>query len=285
MLGEDRLVIRRILAALLVLGVLISCSGGSDSDSDITADPMPTVAGQPRPAKAAPAPEPRRCYRMSYTAALAPTTRHRPVSCRKPHTARTFFVGRLDTVVDGHLLAVDARRVRAQVADTCPRRFAAYVGGSAEARRLSMLATVWFSPTVEQSEGGQSWFRCDVVAVESPRRLASLTGVLKAVLDTAAGRARWGRCATAKPGTESSEHVICARDDAWRAVATVDVAPGSDGRWPGLKAARDAGDRCEDKVRALASSPLNFSWGYEWPTAAQWNAGQHHGYCWAPRGN
>ena len=55
----------------------------------------------------------------------------------------TFAVGPLDAVVDGHLLAVDSARVRGQVAQTCPERFAAFVGGTAEDQRPKLLETTW----------------------------------------------------------------------------------------------------------------------------------------------
>jgi len=32
----------------------------------------------------------------------------------------------------------------------------------------------------------------------------------------------------------------------------------------------------------VADDPLNYRWGYEWPTEQQWQAGQHYGICWAP---
>ena len=41
--------------------------------------------------------------------------------CSERHTAQTIHVGRLDTVVDGHALAVDSDRVLHQLATTCPR--------------------------------------------------------------------------------------------------------------------------------------------------------------------
>ena len=283
LLGPDEQVIR-VLAFVLLLGVLTGCSGGDDDKPQVSpTTATPTSHG--KPATAAPRPRTGQCYRLSYDDALAPTATRKPVSCTRDHTGRTFYVGRLSTVVDGHLLAVDSRRVRAQVASECPRRFASYVGGSTEQRRLSMLATAWFSPTLQQSDRGQSWFRCDLIALAGPGRLASLTGGLKKVLDSSRGRERWARCATGKPGTKGSEHVLCSRDDAWHAVSTIEVKAGRKGAWPGEAAAKSAGDRCEDEVQAVAADPLSFSWGYEWPTRRQWNAGQHYGICWAPKGN
>ena len=56
-----------------------------------------------------------------------------------------------------------------------------------------------------------------------------------------------------------------------------------DGPYPGEAAAREAGQGlCEDAGRERASDALDFQWGYEWPTADQWLAGQTFGRCWAP---
>jgi hypothetical protein len=278
----NRLLSVPLLGALL-LGVLTGCTGDDEKPEGAPGSQPPTSHGKP----AKPAPEPRKgqCYRLSYDDALAPTAHRKPVGCTRPHTGLTFYVGALDTLVNGHLLAVDSQRVRSQIASECPRRFASYVGGSTEQRRLSMLATAWFSPTLQQSDRGQSWFRCDLIALSGPGRLATLTGRLADVLDSSTGRARWARCATGKPGTKGSEHVLCSRDDAWRAVSTIDLPARKGAAWPGESAVKAAGDRCEDKVQAVAENPLTFSWGYEWPTRKQWNAGQHYGICWAPRDN
>ena len=39
---------------------------------------------------------------------------------------------------------------------------------------------------------------------------------------------------------------------------------------------------CEDAGREVAEDALDYEWGYEWPTAEQWAAGQTYGRCWAP---
>ena len=39
---------------------------------------------------------------------------------------------------------------------------------------------------------------------------------------------------------------------------------------------------CRGAARADAPDPLDFQWGYEWPTAEQWANGQTYGICWAP---
>ena len=274
------------LAAALAAGLLglAGCSGGQGPSAERTPTPSATTS-EPAPpappvATAAPAPEERTCYRLAYDQAVAPTADQEPVDCRTRHTSVTYAVGRLDNVVEGHLLAVDADRVQAQVAATCPERLAAFVGGTREDRQLSMLRAVWFTPSVEESDAGAAWFRCDVVALAGADRLAPLTGRLAGALDDPAGRDRYGMCGTAQPGTKGFERVVCSTEHSWRAIAVVPL-PGD--AYPGEKAVRAAGENpCSDAGAAAADSALDYEWGYEWPTAEQWRAGQHYGRCWAP---
>lgn len=270
------------LAATLLLAVALS---GCTTQDEPTEKPTPTSTSSspstpPEAARPAPAPKDRACYRLSYDEAVAPTSGRKPTPCGDDHTAMTFAVASLDTLVDGHLLAVDSDRVQAQVARECPARFTTFVGGTLEDRRLSMLRAVWFTPTVEESDAGADWFRCDVIAVAGDRELAPLTGRLAGVLGTEAGRDRYAMCATAEPGTESFERVACSASHLWRALRTV---PFTAQRYPGEARVRAAGEApCEEAGRAAADDALNFQWGYEWPTAEQWDNGQTYGLCWAP---
>ena len=192
----------------------------------------------------------------------------------------TFSLGELDTAVDGHLLAVDSDRVQQQVATECPARFGSFVGGTPEQRRLSMLRAVWFTPTVEESDEGANWFRCDVIAVADQGGLAALTGRLAGVLGTEAGRERYAMCGTAEPGTDGFERVICSVEHTWRAIA---IVPFEAEEYPGDDRVRTAGEApCQDAGRAVADDPLSYRWSYERPTREQWDAGQTYGICWAP---
>lgn len=269
----------RRLVLVLLLGVLAGCTGGSPS-SEGPADPASSTAPVERPtATAVPAPEDRACYRLSFEDALAPTTAAEQTDCDGQHTSMTFAVGTLDTVVDGHLLAVDSERVKDQVADACPARLADFVGGTLRERRLSMLRSVWFTPTVEESDAGADWFRCDVIAVAGRDALAPLTGRLAGVLGREGGE-RWAMCGTADPDSPDFERVLCSAPHSWRAI---EVVAFEEGRYPGVEAVRDAGQTpCEDAGRSVADDPLNFQWGYEGPSKEQWTAGQTYGRCWAP---
>lgn len=249
-------------------------AGSSPADPD-----APTQAAAPPPP---PAPPGQGCYRIPFSDLTEPTSGRDPVDCSDRHDAQTFHVGRLDLVVDGHALAVDADRVVEGLDGACRRRLARYLGGTAEDRRLTRLRAVWFAPTLGQADRGARWYRCDVVALAGNDRLLRLPppARLRGVLDRPAG-ASYALCGTTAPGEPDFRRVICARPHAWRAVST--IALPRDRAYPGVPAVRSAGnDRCRDLVRDLVDDPLSFRFGWEWPTREQWRAGQRHGYCWAP---
>lgn len=285
--------IRRSTVAAVALATAVAlvaggCSSGPPEPTP-PATPTPTASASPPPAppRASRPPRPRvgACYPLTDEQALTPTTDLQPVPCRRRHTAMTFHVGSLDTLVDGHLLAVDSRSAQAQVAAACPRRLAGFLGGTEEQRRLSTLRAVWFSPTLEQSDEGQGWFRCDVVAVGSNGALAPLTGPLRGVLDRPADRERYAVCGTAEPGTPDFRRVLCSQPHTWRAIASYDVTgAGPRGqRYPGSDAVRAVAEtRCQEAGRSVAADALNYQWGYDWPTRQQWATGLRYGLCWAP---
>jgi hypothetical protein len=142
-----------------------------------------------------------------------------------------------------------------------------------------MLRAVWFTPTLEDSDAGADWYRCDVIAVAAAGELARLVGPLEGTLSRPAGRDRYGMCGTAEPGTARFSRVMCSGRHTWRAIRTVGIAGA---RYPADRVRAAGQGPCEAAARAVASDPLNFRWGYEWPTAAQWEAGQHYGLCWVP---
>ena len=255
-------------------------SGSPDSSTGAATGGSPTA-----PAEASPPPAPRAkaCYRYAFGQLGRTSNEDDPVPCTGRHNAQTVHVGRLDLVVDGERLPVDAARVRAQMARTCPRAMSRYVGGTREDRALSRFAVVWFAPTPEQAAQGADWFRCDLVAIAAQDRLHPLPARprVAGVLDRAAGPATYGLCGTAEPGTSGFERVICDRRHSWRAVATIPLAGGK--RYPGTARVRRAGDEsCRERVAGQAEDPLSFEYGWEWPTREQWDNGQRYGYCWAP---
>ena len=264
---------RRLAVLLLVLG-LTACSGSDEPDAAPTPSAAPSSTAPPPRATPAPVPATKTCHALSYDEAVAPTAAGGPVSCAKKHTSVTYAVGALDTLVDGHLLAVDSDRVQQAVADTCRRRFAAYVGGTSEERRLSLLRPVWFTPSLREADRGADWLRCDVVALSGDAELAPLTASPK-------GKpASYALCGTAQPGTEDFHRVLCRDEHAWKAVSTVDLAGRS---YPGEQAARSkASGPCQQAGADNADDPLNYQWGSEVPTREQWEAGITWATCWVP---
>jgi len=296
----------RRLGALAATGCLLllgACSGGSPSagpgpsissspaasSSSAPSEPSaPSSAPSPAASSSAPvvppAPKTSACYRLGTAALTRPTNASSPVSCRARHNTRTIYVGKLDTVVDGHSIAVDSQTVQRQLATTCPRRLASYIGGSGTDRDLSRFNVVWYSPTLQQSDAGADWFRCDLVAFADASRLYDLPRKrpsLLHVLDRPGALDTYGLCGTAAPGARGFQRVICDHRHSWRAIDTIGLAGGK--KYPGPSAVRRAGNsRCKDEARAKAPDTLKFQYGWEWPSRAQWSRGQHFGYCWAP---
>jgi hypothetical protein len=277
---------RRVALVLAAVLALAACSSSEKTKNPVaqqtsaTPSPTPVVAAPPPPAPALGA-----CYRLSYDEAVAPTSDDHPVPCGKAHSSQTFAVGRLDLVTNGHLLAVDSDAVQKQVAQRCPDKLAAYLGATQEELRLSLLRPVWFTPTVEQSDAGAEWYRCDVIAVTGDKQVAKIDHGVAHALDKPEGRDQFGMCGTAQPGTAAFDRVLCRDDHTWKAISVIDLGDqaGKKGSWPGEKVVQEAGQAaCRTAARAIASDSLDYQWGYEWPTKDQWQAGQDYGRCWAP---
>ena len=289
----------RLLASTLATALLLvaGCSG-DDAPADgarstpaapgaatpsATSAPSATAAAEPSPlptATEAPRPRAGSCHRLDFDEALAPTAGLDAAACGKRHTSETYAVGRVDALADGHLLAVDSARVQRQVATTCPAALPGAVGGTVSDVRLSMLRPVWFTPTVEESDAGADWYRCDVVVLAGADRLLPVTGSLVGVLDSPEGGDAYGMCGTAGPDDERFRRVPCGEPHAWRAFQVIDLPAGP---YPGRGAIADAGSApCQDAAAAIAADPLDYEWGFEGPDPDQWAAGQTFIRCWTP---
>lgn len=262
----------RLVAVALAVALLAGACSGSE---DTSTEPSPSASSEDRSVTTAevvpPTPEVGACYDLTAEDAAATSTDAAPIPCTDRHTARTVAVG--ERLLEGDTLA-----------QTCRRRVARFLGGDREARRLSRFTAVWFSPDDDAVTAGAAWFRCDLVAVERSGVLAALpTPLRRGVLARPVAR-RYALCATAAPGTDRFERVTCEQPHRWRAVTTVDLAPADDGAYPGVRAVRRSGTpACRDAARRISSED-RVRFGFEWPTAEQWDAGQAYGYCWMPRG-
>ena len=271
--------LRAVVAALAMAGMLAGCTA-PPIDPDRPAPPESSESSTPSetvPPDPGPRPEVGECHALSFRQAVAVVGRTEPVPCRRKHTAETYFVGRLE--------AGDARR------EHPPRRLRrGAASGAYDVRvpappaprppprelRLKMVQAVWFTPSPKHAEAGADWFRCDVVAVASPKKLLPLPRRTKG----------WGdapvvaMCATAAPDTRAFRRVACGAKHAWLAVATVDL---TGRKLPTQAAIADRMEStCRDAARSRADDPLDFTWSQESPTEEQWQAGQRYGICWAP---
>jgi hypothetical protein len=210
------------------------------------------------------------CYRLAYDDALAPTRTKKPAPCTGVHTGVTFFVGHYDKS-----LPVDGTDVHQIEATACPRRFAAFVGGTPDDRRLSMLRTVWFTPTVKEAARGAHWFEW----IDEFRQIPDRTSFTMARrLDRTVGRDHHALCGTAEPGTAAFEQRICAAPHIWVALRTVYFKPGLSGR---RRRALGRPAAVPERWRRRVQRPLN----YAGPTGGRLSsggAGRTYGVCWAP---
>lgn len=262
---------------------LAGCTGGDDSDpqpsSSGSASSTPTSAtATPTPVALPPAPVKGQCSRLTQAEAIAPTPPATPaLACSAPHTAQTYRVGELDLIRDGHLLAVDSTVATTQIQRSCQGALDDWLGGDA---RLSVLTSIWFAPSVEQSDAGASWFRCDVVAPGAGQQLTNLPARTRGLLATEAGRDRFGLCRTAAPAAAGSEPVPCSSKHAFRALSAVDLTGAA---LPTPKRGQAILDPvCREAATKAADDPLDIAWQQELPTAEQWAAGRRYGLCWVP---
>lgn len=261
-----------IATVLLAAAALTSCSRDE-------AEPAPAAeAGSAAPQT--PAPKRGTCYRLTVKEALRAVSTAAPVPCTSRHNATTVAVGRLDPLLDGHLLAVDSARVQSQVATRCRRLVDRHVGGSTETQRLSRVQAVWFTPTLAQSDHGALWFRCDLVIASGTRSLVTLPRKTAGLLALPGALNRYGTCGTTAPASRAFSRVICASKHTWRARATIAVPRNT--RYLAKAAARKADGQCRDVAARRSGEAGELRWSFEWPTKAQWAAGQRYGFCWTP---
>lgn len=266
-------------------GVLAVLLAGCTGPTAPGGDPTPSASGSPSPSSSSapvgteapdpgPTPEVGECHALSMRQAVAVVGRTAPVPCRRPHTAQTFFVGRLDlTTGSGFTRRVDSQAAQRQMSRACTTRLPRHLGRTPRELRLRMVRAVWFGPSQARADAGADWFRCDIVAVAAPGTLLRLPRRTK-------GWDAPAMCATAEPGSRGFRRVACGAKHSWRAAATVDI-PGR--RLPARDAVAARMDPvCRDVAADATDDPLDFSWSQESPTREQWVAGQRYGICWVP---
>jgi hypothetical protein len=265
-----------IAVALALAGLVTGCSSGDGESADEPSGGASASSAPPAPV----APKVGACHELSFEQATDPVHSGESVPCGRPHTSATFKVGKIEALVDGHLLAVDSPSVRARLAKACPPALGSYVGGDQLTQRLSRLEAVWFGPSLEQADAGADWFRCDVVGVRKEGSLIELPRKVKGVLDAPDALDRFGTCGTASPSAKNFARVVCSEPHSWSAVDVVDL-PG-DARYLAKDVTATGDAACKDVAAERANGALKYTWSFEWPTRAQWGTGQRYGYCWVP---
>ena len=91
-----------------------SRSGGSNAAAQLGSGPTPEVG---------------ECHALSMRQAVAVVGRTAPVACRRPHTAQTYFVGRLDLATpSGFTRRVDSQAAQRQMRRACTNRLPQHLG-------------------------------------------------------------------------------------------------------------------------------------------------------------
>lgn len=284
LLGAHEQVRLGTAAAPLALVAALALAGCSADEPDAPAEEPSQTPSETATSEAPPPPRPKAgaCYRLSVSDAESASTDAEPVPCRRQHTARTAFVGKVARLADGQVTPDDPAVVNRLSAD-CRRRGSSFLGGDAVTQNLSRFVTVGFVPTPDEIDAGADWYRCDVVAFGSGEKLLPLPFErrLAGILDQADALDTFGTCGTAAPGDGDFERVACSLPHSWRALTTIRLSDGD--RYPGTAEVRESGDEeCADYVEDQAGFTTEIEYGWEWPTKVQWEAGQRYGFCWAP---
>ncbi len=265
---------RPVLAAALLVLVAGCTGGGTSSPTGEDRGPeastsTPAVTDVRRPDSGA-------CRALPAQAVDRPDDDSPEVSCREPHTAETFAVGRFT----GRLAraAVDDPRLSRAVLSRCERPFRRYVGADASLALRTVLTWAWFRPSPEAWQAGSRWYRCDLLASTGDELLE----LQRRARDVLLGRPadRWLLCA-AGARVRDAPRVPCDEPHTWRAVTTV-VLGDARTTWPGERRVEvRTRDFCSDSVGAWAGYPVDYTYGYTWLGRAEWEAGNRRSVCWA----
>lgn len=276
-----------ILAAGLVIVALAGCSNASD----LVESSGPTTPATERerstrgPDKdAAPAPEVGACRMLTVEDVPPPTNDDPEVRCSKRHTAVTYHVGEWPAKLIKSARGVKDRKLEGYVFTECDRAWRRTVGGSQEARVTSIVSWAWYKPTRKQFDDGAYWFRCDLVAGQSTKRLevlpADVDGLLKGSFDDRY-HACWTKPFSDKPNADEGVLTSCARRHRQRAVGIVTVGKRK-APYPGQQTTFDrSNNRCGDVVAQWRGDPRPGEYGLQWPRRSDWRDGERYATCWA----
>ncbi|MBA2445905.1 MAG: septum formation family protein [Nocardioidaceae bacterium] len=275
--------------AMAALTLLVAGCSGSDKAASMPDGGETSSADASQSAGAAkptdspkllpPAPEVGECHKLTFSDVGLFSNQAKEVSCGGTHTASTFMVETLPERIAFEGVDIQNAAVQTSAAETCKAAFPAFIGGDAPMRALARLTATYFLPKQRDFDLGARWVRCDVIALQSQQALGPLPSKVKGLLDDQDALDEVGLCSTAEPGVEVSTLVMCTQPHEFRALAAVRLGD-NDAAYPGVVRAEDTGQQCEELVSEELGVEGGFTYGWTFPSAADWTAGQRIGYCW-----
>jgi len=279
----------RTLAALSALAALSSllsgCSSSGESASGLAGAETNRSSGPKAtetaasPQQPTSPPEIGQCRNLAFSDLSLFSNQAKAVPCENGHTAYTFAVERLPDTIAFEGVSIQNKAVQSEAAQSCSTAYPAFVGGNAPTRALARLTVTYFLPRQRDFDLGARWVRCDAVALKTAQSLAPLPNDLKGLLDDETALAKLGLCSNGDPGAAGSTLVMCTQPHTFRALAALRLGD-DDAPYPGVDATEARGQRCEDVVRGELGVDGGFTFGWTFPSAADWATGQRFGYCW-----
>ena len=176
-------------------------------------------------------------------------------------------------------VSIGNKSIQDAASASCRDAFAGFIGGTPAVRALSRLSVTYFLPDQHDFNLGAHWVRCDVVALKTFNQLAPLPAKLDGLLNTPSALTSYGLCSTGDPGAAASRLVMCTEKHAFRAKAAIRLGADT-ADYPGQAAAGPGGQaRCKTYLTGLLGKSGGFTFGWTFPTAADWESGQRFGYC------
>ncbi|MGI8577668.1 MAG: septum formation family protein [Nocardioidaceae bacterium] len=220
------------------------------------------------------------CHRLSYLSTSLYSDASSAVPCTKPHTAFTFAVPTLPASVIVKGVDIGNKTIQDAASAACQSAFDRFVGGVPETRALSRITVTYFLPDQAGFNLGAHWVRCDLIAMRTQQSLADLPANPRHFLDQARALDQYGACSQGDPGSAKFRLVMCSEPHTYRALAALRL--GADGaKYPGETVTRVEGKRrCGHLVAAKLNLSGGYTYGWTYPTSANWAEGQRFGYCW-----
>lgn len=225
---------------------------------------LPTIGVNAAQA-APPAPKVGACYAYTWKALNGDHGPTKTVSCSKPHTAVTYYVG----TFTGAAATSPTPLNPAAVADSGSGCWAAFVRKvGVKAAALTRVRMAYFVPTQAQWDAGARWYRCDATLAKSGTKVAPIPKNFLRSAKKAAGISAYRRCLTVQGKlvacTSGKAHFVA------RANATLGSASSP---YPGDGVVYlSSMQRCS---RALGKA---FKYA-TWPLADGWALGQRQATC------